>query len=225
MDGAPVVGGDDHHLHGVHGAQQLLVRLHAAAAAQGTQGAAHLVVELVHPTARRQHHPVQHALHAPGDAAMVHGRRQQDAVRLDAGGDDVVDHVVGLDAPEAAGVQTVVAGHAGMDFGAGLEHLELHPGGLHLPPDRLQHLGGVAVLSGTAVDGHDLHKLPLHDLVSPGCAFIIAEVPRRDNPRPGGGRKTSFAGWGKLWYDGDGVIWRPPGAWGCDVPPAAADCN
>lgn len=97
------------------------------------------------------------------------------AVRLDAGGDDVVDHIVGLDTPEAAGVQAVVAGHAGMDLRPGLEHLELHPGGLHLPPDHLQHLGGVAVLSGTAVDGHDLHKLPLHNLVSPCCPSIIAE--------------------------------------------------
>ena len=106
---------------------------------------------------------------------MIHRSCQQDAVRLDAGGDDVVDHIVGLDTPEAAGVQAVVAGHAGMDLRPGLEHLELHPGGLHLPPDHLQHLGGVAVLSGTAVDGHDLHKLPLHNLVSPCCPSIIAE--------------------------------------------------
>ena len=36
---APVVGGDQHHLHAVHGGQELVVGLAAAGAAQGAQGA------------------------------------------------------------------------------------------------------------------------------------------------------------------------------------------
>ena len=115
------------------------------------------MVELVVAAAGGQHQPVQHALHVAGDAAVVHGAGQQDAVGLDAGGDDVVDHVVGLDAAQGPVVQAVVAGQAGVDLGAGLEHLELHAGGLHFLADRLQAKGGVSVFAGTSVDGYDLH--------------------------------------------------------------------
>ena len=91
---------------------------------------------------------------------MVHGRGQQDAVGLDAGGDDVVDAVVLADAAEAAGVQAVVAGHAGVDVGAGLEHLKFHAGGFHLLTDSVQQEGGIAVFTGASVDSDDLHKGP-----------------------------------------------------------------
>ena len=89
---------------------------------------------------------------------MVHRGGQQDAVGFDAGGDDAVDAVVIPDAAEASGVEAVVAGHAGADVGAGLEDLEVHAGGLHLPAHGLQALGGVAVFAGTSVDGDNFHK-------------------------------------------------------------------
>ena len=57
-------------------------------------------------------------------------------------------------------------------------------------PDRLQHLGGVAVLSGTAVDGHDLHSFPLRKVGFPRCPSIIAEGRTVGKPRPGGRRKA-----------------------------------
>ena len=79
-----------------------MIGLAAAAAPQSAQGAAHLVVELVHTAAGGQHHAVQHALHAAGDARVVHGRGQQDTVGLAAGGDDVVDAVVLHDAAEVS---------------------------------------------------------------------------------------------------------------------------
>ena len=82
---------------------------------------------------------------------------QQDTVGLDAGGDDIVDAVVIADAAQAPGVQAVVAGHAGVDVGSGLERLELHAGGFHLLADGLQAQRGVAVFAGTSVDGYDLH--------------------------------------------------------------------
>ena len=154
-----------------------MIRLAAAGAPQGAQGAAHLVVELVYAAAGGEHQPVDDALHAAGHTAVVHGRGQQDAVSFNAGGDDVVDAVIIPHAAEAAGVQTVVAGHAGVDVGTGLEYLELHAGGFHLLADGVQQEGGVAVFPGAAVDGDDLHKGDL--LICNG--IIIQENGEIDN--------------------------------------------
>lgn len=85
------------------------------------------------------------------------GAGQQDAVGFDAGGNDVVDHVVGLHAAQRAGIQAVIAGHAGVDPGTGLEHLELHAGGRHLFAHGLQKPGGISVFPGASVDGYNLH--------------------------------------------------------------------
>ena len=92
---------------------------------------------------------------------MVNGACQQDAVGFDAGGDDVIDHVVILHAAQGSGIQAVVAGHAGVDPVAGLEHLKFHAGGAYLLAHGFQQPGGVSVFAGASVDGYDLHGISL----------------------------------------------------------------
>ena len=159
MYGVPVVRGDKHHLHGVDRAEQLLVGLHAARTAQRTQRRTDLVLQLIIAAACRQNQTVEHALHTARNAAVVHRRREYDAVRLNALGDDFIYTVVVLHAAQRAIVQAVIARHARMHLRPRLTYLKLDALLLEHLAEHLEHLRTVAVLARRAVDCYNFHIL------------------------------------------------------------------
>ena len=112
---------------------------------------------MVGSAAGRQHHAGQNALHAAGNPAVVDRRGQNDTVRLDTLVDDLVDHVIVLNAVQGAVIQTVITGHAWMDSG---------PGRVGNPAPE----GNV-----TGITAHDLDHAAL--VGRGGCAADIVDSP------------------------------------------------
>ena len=114
------------------------------------------MMKLVFSAGCSQHHPIQHALHIAGDTGVIDRGGQQNAICFDALFDDGIYCIV-LHASQGSGIQTAVAGKAGLYVGTGLHHFKFHTGFFHLCADDFQQPGIVAVLSGASVDRDDFH--------------------------------------------------------------------
>ena len=86
------------------------------------------MVELIFTAAAGcQEHTVQDTFHTARDPPVVDGRGQDNAVCFDTLVNDLIDHIILLDAVDIPIVQAVITGHAGMDARTGLQDFKLDP--------------------------------------------------------------------------------------------------
>ena len=88
---------------------------------------------------------------------MVDWGCQDNTVCFDALVNDLIDHVVLLDAVDVPFVQAVITGHAGMDAGAGLKDFEFDPFLCKFRRHDIKTLCYISALTRGSVNGNNFH--------------------------------------------------------------------